>query len=66
MRIFAENKVNLTRIESRPIRTNPGAFAFLLDFQGKPDDPAVVRALENAKKVAVMFKNLGFYPEATL
>lgn len=66
VRIFAENKVNLTRIESRPIRTNPGTFAFLLDFQGKPDDPAVVRALENAKKAAMMFKNLGFYPEATL
>ncbi|MEN6451837.1 MAG: prephenate dehydratase [Thermoguttaceae bacterium] len=64
VRIFADNKINLTRIESRPIRVNPGAFAFLLDFQGKPDDPAVLRALDETRKVTVSLKNLGFYSEA--
>jgi len=62
--IFASNKINLTRIESRPIRKNPGAFAFLLDFQGSRTDPAVTRALEDIKAHTMMFKNLGFYKEA--
>lgn len=64
IQIFAKNKLNLTRIESRPVRENPGAFAFLLDFQGKPDDPAVQRVLEQTQAVAATFKNLGFYEEA--
>lgn len=65
LRIFAESSINLTRIESRPIRKNPGAFAFLLDFKGSPDDPAVVRTLDKIRDVTMMFKNLGFYVEAS-
>lgn len=64
LRIFAENNINLTRIESRPIRTKPGTFAFLLDLQGDSEDPIVLQALKAAEKAAVTFKNLGFYPEA--
>lgn len=66
LRIFAESKINLTRIESRPIRKNPGAFAFLLDFQGKPDNPTVVQTLQRVQRATMMFKNLGFYPEASV
>ncbi|MEN6459639.1 MAG: prephenate dehydratase [Thermoguttaceae bacterium] len=66
IRLFAENKINLTRIESRPIRGNLGVFAFLLDFQGKPDDPAVKKTLDGVRKAAMTFKNLGFYPEAAV
>ena len=66
LRIFAESTINLTRIESRPIRKNPGAFAFLLDFQGKPDDPVVAQMLQKVQERTMMFKNLGFYPEASV
>lgn len=65
LRIFAEDKINLTRLESRPDRTAPGTFGFLLDFQGRPDNPAVLGMLERVKGLTVKFKNLGFYPEAT-
>ena len=65
LRIFAENNINLTRIESRPIRRNPGAFAFLVDFQGSPDNDVVRRTLEQVEKATIKFKNLGFYQEAT-
>jgi prephenate dehydratase/chorismate mutase len=65
LRLFAEQKINLSRIESRPNRKDPGAFGFLLDFLGSPDDPAVGRTLEDVEKVSVRFKNLGFYPAAS-
>jgi prephenate dehydratase/chorismate mutase len=64
--IFAKQKINLTRIESRPVRKNPGAFAFLLDFQGDRKDPAVKTALSEITTHTMMFKSLGFYKEARL
>ena len=45
LRVFADEQLNLTRIESRPLRSDPGAFAFLLDFLGPEDDEHVRRAL---------------------
>ncbi len=64
LRIFAEYKINLTRIESRPDRMYPGTFGFLLDLQGSPDDPLVSEALTRVKEMSVKFKNLGFYRES--
>ncbi len=62
--VFAGKRINLTRIESRPDRTAPGAFGFLLDFQGRRDDPAVDATLMEVAKMTLNFKNLGFYREA--
>lgn len=64
LRIFAENNINLTRIESRPIRKNPGAFAFLVDFQGGPDDKVVGKTLSRIEEATINYKNLGFYEGA--
>ncbi|HUN66886.1 MAG TPA: prephenate dehydratase [Bacteroidota bacterium] len=65
LRIFAEQKINLTRIESRPSRKDPGLFGFLLDFTGHTDDPAVAAALDNVRSLTVRFKILGFYTGAS-
>lgn len=64
LKIFAENKINLTRIESRPIRENQGEYAFFLDFKGSDKDEKVKRVLEEVKKETTMFKFLGCYKEA--
>lgn len=64
LRIFTEAGLNLTRIESRPIKKDPGKYAFLLDFQGSDRDPAVRRALAQAREETVLFKFLGCYREA--
>ena len=61
---FQDAKINLTRIESRPIRNEPRKYAFLLDFQGNDSDPKVATAIEKMKKEATMFKFLGCYKEA--
>jgi len=64
LKYFSDAGVNLTRIESRPIRNDPGKYAFLLDFKGSDEDKKVAEMLGNVKKETVMFKLLGCYKEA--
>ncbi len=63
LKIFADHKVNLTRIESFPNRKDPGQYVFFLDFQIPDRDGAVEILLEKVKGTAVMFKYLGCYRE---
>jgi prephenate dehydratase/chorismate mutase/prephenate dehydratase len=63
LQIFAEAAVNLSRIESRPIRNDPGSYAFLLDFMGSDRDPQIQAVMEKAKKQTTSFKYLGCYRE---
>ncbi len=64
LRVFAEEKFNLTRIESRPVRSDPGSFAFLLDFLGANDNEHVRRALDRLPALTLDYRVLGFYPPA--
>jgi prephenate dehydratase/chorismate mutase/prephenate dehydratase len=64
LKVFSDAEINLTRIESRPIRKDPGKFAFLLDFQGSDRDEKVKTALEKMKEETEMFNFLGCYKEA--
>lgn len=64
LRIFNEAQINLTRIESRPIRSEPRKYAFLLDFQGSDEDGGVQDVLGKVKEEAAMYKFLGCYREA--
>ena len=66
LRSIAEDNINLTRIESRPILDDPGNYAFLLEFQGSDRDPKVIDVLKRVKEKSTMFKFLGCYPEATI
>ncbi len=63
LQAFADEKLNLTRIESRPVRSDPGAFAFLLDFLGAEDDEHVGRALARLPDLTLTCKVLGFYAD---
>jgi prephenate dehydratase/chorismate mutase/prephenate dehydratase len=64
LRVFSDAQINLTRIESRPIRSEPKNYAFLLDFQGSDTDPKVSAALEEVRAHAAMYKFLGCYGAA--
>jgi prephenate dehydratase/chorismate mutase/prephenate dehydratase len=64
LRIFSEAGINLTRIESRPIRNNPGQYAFLLDFFGSDREPRVGEVLAKVEQETEGFKFLGSYKEA--
>lgn len=62
--IFSQSSINLTRIESRPRKNNPGHYSFLLDFNGSYKDPQVKEILKKINKKSVFFRYLGCYPEA--
>ena len=63
LKVFSDTGINLTRIESRPIRGEQNKFAFLLDFQGSSTDNKVIEALGKVKEHTIMNKVLGCYKE---
>lgn len=58
---FATNAINLTKIESRPVKKGNGTSFFYLDFDGHPDDPLVKNALDELAHFAKEVKVLGSY-----
>jgi len=61
---FALRDLNLTKIESRPLRGKPWEYLFYLDFIGHVDDPPCRNALNHLAELADMLKVLGCYPAA--
>jgi len=59
---FAIRDIDLTRIESRPTRTELGTYIFFLDCVGHVDDAAVAEALEALNRRCVEVRNLGSWP----
>lgn len=59
---FAEHRINLTRLESRPIPENPFEYVFFVDLIGGREEPAVKAALSQIKKDAHRLKIIGSYP----
>ncbi len=64
LEVFDEEGLNLTRIESRPLRGQLWQYAFFTDLEGHRDDPAVRHALERLVKGGAMVRVLGSYPRA--
>jgi prephenate dehydratase len=61
---FSSREVNLTRIESRPLRRGLGRYMFFLDLDGAADQPAVAGAIEALRGKAESVRILGTYPIA--
>jgi chorismate mutase/prephenate dehydratase len=59
---FSENRINLTRIESRPLKGKPWEYVFFLDFLGHRQEPRVKKALAKLDRLCQMLKVLGSYP----
>ena len=59
---LAERRLNLTKIESRPMRDQPWHYYFYVDFEGHIDDPPVSAALTGILKQAATLRVLGSYP----
>lgn len=62
---FARHEVNLTKLESRPMRSKAWQYWFYLDFEGHAEDPQCKQALMGLLQSASMVKLLGSYPAAT-
>jgi chorismate mutase/prephenate dehydratase len=63
---FAEHRINMTRIESRPSRKRKWDYVFFMDVEGHVSDPPLSKALASLQKHASLFKILGSYPRAVL
>ena len=59
---FALRDLNLTKIESRPLRGKPWEYLFYLDFLGHVEEPASRNALGHLAELADMMRVLGCYP----
>ena len=64
LQLFADAKINLTRISSMPLRSDPSNYSFFLDFEGSEDDEKVREVLDRMGKMTISLKNLGSYPSA--
>jgi chorismate mutase/prephenate dehydratase len=59
---FARSRINLTKIESRPIKSKPWEYMFFLDLRGHREQSAVSRAIAGLEKNCLFLKILGSYP----
>ena len=62
--LFAQAGINLTRIASKPLRSEPGNYAFFLDFEGTEKEPSIAEVLKKMEDMTVTMKYLGSYPAA--
>ena len=58
---FANRKINLTKIESRPSKGKLGDYIFFIDMQGHKDDKNIQEAFKAIEK-NFFLKVLGSYP----
>ena len=63
LNIFARNRINISKIESRPLRSRPWEYLFFVDLHGHREDPGLKRALAALERKALFLKVLGSYPE---
>ncbi len=61
---FSSRAINLTRIESRPLRSGLGRYMFFCDLEGGTEDRAVAEAIEALRTKAASVRILGSYPVA--
>ncbi len=61
---ISSRAINLSRIESRPLKRQLGHYLFLADLQGHENDPQVAEAIERLHLHCEVVRVLGSYPSA--
>ena len=64
LQVFSDRAVNLTRIESRPLRRGLGRYQFFLDIEGASADEPLLSAVEALHSKAETVRVLGSWPIA--
>jgi len=61
---FASRGINLTKIESRPIKTRAWEYLFFIDLDGHINEKRVREAVDELEKLCSFMKILGSYPKS--
>ncbi len=61
---FAKRSINLTKIESRPMRERLGQYMFFLDLDGAAAQREIATALDGLREYCEQVRVLGSYPAA--
>ncbi len=64
LRPFAQRNINLTKIESRPMKTKAWEYVFFLDMEGHITDKRIKQAIEKLEEQCSFIKILGSYPKS--
>ena len=62
LRVFASEKIQIFKVESRPIPGRPWEYLFYLDFIGHAEDAVARKALGHLAEQTDMLRVLGCYP----
>lgn len=65
LRIFSEKGINLTKIESRPMKGKTWEYMFFIDFEGHTTDTNIAEAMAEVKGCVLFIKVLGSYPRGS-
>jgi chorismate mutase/prephenate dehydratase len=63
---FEKGGIMLTRIDTRPSRTEKWAYVFFIEFEGHQSEPHIASVLEELESGSIMIKSLGSYPRAVM
>ena len=64
--VFADGRLNLTKIESRPIKGKPWEYYFYVDFEGHQDSKHVKEVLAALETRTTYLKVIGSYPQRAM
>jgi prephenate dehydratase len=62
LQVFSDRQINLTRIESRPLRRGLGRYQFFLDIEGAAGEQPLGEAIEELRTKAETVRVLGSWP----
>jgi len=66
LREFANQGINLAKIESRPTKETPWEYNFYMDIEGDINDQPVINAIEAIREKTTFLKIIGSYRRAKL
>jgi len=62
LQLFAKNGINLTKIQSRPLRNRQWEYLFFVDFEGHVEEAPIKKVLSTLKKRCLFLRMMGSYP----
>ena len=63
---FRRGGVSLTRIDTRPSRTEKWAYVFFIEFEGHLQDERIAAIVAELEEQSILLKPLGSYPRAVI